>query len=208
LLRLPTGIFSQVVVADNGSTDETARLAREAGARVVSIPERGYGAACLAVLDEAPDDVVLVYMQADGSEDAREAEALVAPIFRGEADVVIGSRVMGVAAQGALRPHQVFGNWLATTLLRVFWGQKATDLGPFRAVRAGVLREIGMADRDYGWTVEMQVKAAQRGLRVVEVPVSYGLRQAGEEKVSGNWRASLRAGMKILLVIFRAVIQK
>jgi glycosyltransferase involved in cell wall biosynthesis len=132
LLRLPTGIFSQVVVADNGSTDETARVAREAGARVVSIAERGYGAACLAVLDEAPDDVVLVYMQADGSEDAREAEALVAPIFRGEADVVIGSRVMGVAAQGALRPHQVFGNWLATTLLwcsgdkgRRIWGRFA-----------------------------------------------------------------------------------
>jgi glycosyltransferase involved in cell wall biosynthesis len=206
LLRLPLGIFAQVVVADNGSTDETCVQAEKAGARVVSTREKGYGAACLRALEEAPDEAILVFLQADGSEDAAEAGHLVGPIERGEADLVIGSRVLGNAAPGALRSHQRFGNWLATRLLNLFWGAKATDLGPFRAIRAGVLRNLGMRDRNYGWTIEMQVKAAQQRLRVVEVPVSYGLRQAGEEKVSGNWQASLRAGIKILWVIARSVI--
>ena len=204
LLHLPMGIFAQVVVADNGSSDETANRARLAGARVNSITEKGYGAACLAVLAEAPDDVILVFFQADGSEDAAETTLLIEPILKGEADLVIGSRVLGVAASGALRGHQRFGNWLATRLLNLFWGQTATDLGPFRAIRAGVLRKLGMRDRNYGWTIEMQVRAAQSGLRVVEVPVRYGLRQAGEEKVSGNWLGSVKAGAKILWVIARS----
>lgn len=206
LLHLPMGIFAQVVVADNGSSDETANRARLAGARVNSITEKGYGAACLAVLAEAPDDVILVFLQADGSEDAAETSMLIEPIRRGEADLVIGSRVLGVAASGALRGHQRIGNWLATRLLNLFWGQTATDLGPFRAIRAGVLRKLGMRDRNYGWTIEMQVRAAQHGLRVVEVPVRYGIRLAGEEKVSGNWLGSIKAGVKILWVIVRSLI--
>ena len=206
LLHLPMGIFAQVVVADNGSSDETANRARLAGARVNSITEKGYGAACLAVLAEAPDDVILVFFQADGSEDAAETTLLIEPILKGEADLVIGSRVLGVAASGALRGHQRFGNWLATRLLNLFWGQTATDLGPFRAIRAGVLRKLGMRDRNYGWTIEMQVRAAQHGLRVVEVPVRYGIRLAGEEKVSGNWQGSIKAGAKILWVIARSLI--
>lgn len=206
LLRLPKGIFAQVVVADNGSSDETALEAQKAGAIVVSTGEKGYGAACLAVLEQAPDDVILVYLQADGSEDAGEAELLVGPILRGEADLVIGSRVLGEASEGALRGHQRFGNWMATSLLNLIWGQRATDLGPFRAIRAGVLRDLGMVDRNYGWTVEMQVRAAQRGLRVMEIPVRYGLRLAGEEKVSGNLRGSARAGIKILWVILRSAL--
>ena len=207
LLRLPIGIFAQVVVADNGSSDETANRARLAGARVNSIAEKGYGAACLAVLAEAPDDVILVYLQADGSEDAAETSKLIEPILKGEADLVIGSRVLGVASRGALRAHQRFGNWVATRLLNLIWGQTATDLGPFRAIRAGVLRQLGMRDRNYGWTIEMQVRAAQCGLRVVEVPVRYGLRLAGEDKVSGNWLGSIKAGAKILWVIARSVIR-
>ena len=206
LLHLPMGIFAQVVVADNGSSDETANRARLAGARVNSITEKGYGAACLAVLAEAPDDVILVFLQADGSEDASETSLLIEPILKGEADLVIGSRVLGVAASGALRGHQRFGNWLATRLLNLFWGQTATDLGPFRAIRAGVLRKLGMRDRNYGWTIEMQVRAAQHGLRVVEVPVRYGIRLAGEEKVSGNWLGSIKAGAKILWVIARSLV--
>lgn len=206
LLRLPKGIFAQVVVANNGSSDETANRALLAGARVNSIAEKGYGAACLAVLAEAPDDVILVFLQADGSEDAAESSKLIEPILRGEADLVIGSRVLGEAAEGALRGHQRFGNWLATWLLNLFWGQSATDVGPFRAIRAGVLRKLRMQDRNYGWTIEMQVRAAQCGLRVVEVPVRYGLRQAGEEKVSGNWLGSLKAGAKILWVIARSLV--
>ncbi len=206
-MRLPSGIFSQVVVGDNGSTDNTAAAARSAGAQVVSIPEKGYGAACLAVLATAPDDAVLVFLQADGSEDAAEATSLVQPILAGSADLVIGSRVLGHASPGAIRPHQRFGNWLATTLIALFWGQRLTDLGPFRAIRAGTLRTLALRDRNYGWTVEMQVRAAQLRLRVLEVPVRYGLRQAGSEKVSGNLRASFLAGLKILTVIFRAAIK-
>lgn len=206
LLHLPKGIFAQVVVANNGSSDETANRALLAGARVNSIAEKGYGAACLAVLAEAPDDVILVFLQADGSEDAAESSKLIEPILRGEADLVIGSRVLCEVAEGAIRGHQRFGNWLATSLLNLFWAQSATDLGPFRAIRAGVLRKLRMRDRNYGWTIEMQVRAAQCGLRVVEVPVSYGLRQAGEEKVSGNWLGSFKAGAKILWVIVRSLI--
>jgi len=207
LLRLPSGIFSQVVVADNGSDDNTAAIARESGATVISIPERGYGAACLAALAQAPDDAILVFLQADSSEDAAEATLLIEPILRGEADLVIGSRVLGHASKGALRSHQRFGNWLATSLIGLIWGQHATDLGPFRAIRAGLLRQLNMQDRNYGWTVEMQVRSAQLRLRLKEVPVRYGLRLAGEDKVSGNWSASLNAGTKILWVIARAAFR-
>jgi glycosyltransferase involved in cell wall biosynthesis len=208
LLRLPSGIFSQVVVADNGSNDKTAEIAKSAGATVVSISEKGYGAACLAALDQAPDDAILVYLQADGSEDAAETSFLIEPILNNTADLVIGSRVLGQASKGALRSHQRFGNWLATRLIGLFWGQHLTDLGPFRAIRAGQLRKLGMRDRNYGWTVEMQVLAAQQKLRVTEIPVRYGLRLAGEEKVSGNLNASFRAGTKILWVIFRSLVPK
>jgi glycosyltransferase involved in cell wall biosynthesis len=204
LLRLPSSIFSQILVADNGSTDQTAQIAARSGAKVLSIPERGYGAACLAALDliEDPQEI-LIFLQADCSEDASEASLVLAPLLRNEADLVIGSRVLGQAQPGALRPHQRFGNWLATSLIHFFWGVRFTDLGPFRALRAGTLRQMAMRERSYGWTVEMQVRAAQMGLRVAEVPVSSGLRLAGTEKVSGNWQASLRAGGIILSTIFR-----
>lgn len=205
LARIPPGMFVLVIVADNGSTDGTAEAARAAGAHVVRIEERGYGAACLAAVATIPDDFgAVVFMQADGSEDPADAVRLLSPLFDGRADLVLGSRVLGNAARGALLPHQQFGNWLATTLIRWFWGHAYTDLGPFRAVRLDALRSLGMQDRNYGWTVEMQVKAVRRGLRVMEVPVDYGVRVAGENKVSGNWKASVRAGAKIIAVIARA----
>lgn len=176
---------------------------------VVSIPERGYGAACLSALDALPEEItIVVFMQADGSEDSQEAAALVSPILDGRADLVLGSRVLGRAEKGSLLPHQRFGNWLATRLIRLFWGVRFTDLGPFRAIRVDTLRALGMKDRNYGWTVEMQVKAARQGLRTMEIPVRYGLRQAGTNKVSGNLRASVRAGIKILSVIGRAAIER
>lgn len=207
LLRLPSSIFSQILVADNGSSDQTAQIAKNSGAQVVSIAERGYGAACLAALETITDpNEILIFLQADASEDAQQARDVLAPLLRNEADLVIGSRVLGEALPGALRPHQRFGNWLATTLIHLFWGQRYTDLGPFRALRAGTLRQMQMRERTYGWTVEMQVRAAQMGLRVAEVPVSSGLRVAGTEKVSGNWAASLQAGVMILTTIFRLLL--
>jgi glycosyltransferase involved in cell wall biosynthesis len=201
LRSLPAGVFDRVIVAVNGSTDRTAERARAAGAEVVETAELGYGAACLAVLDQAGDDI-LVFLQADGSEDAREAVRLIEPIRNNEADLVIGSRVLGEAAPGALLVHQQFGNWLAAVLMRLRFGYRYTDLGPFRAIRASDLRRLGMRERAYGWTVEMQIRAPQAGLRVIEVPVSSGLRRAGSPKVAGNLSASLKAGYRIIRTVF------
>ena len=204
LAGLPVGLFSRVIVAANGCTDGTEAAACAAGAEVVVTAERGYGAACLeamAFLDD-PGGIVL-WLQADGSEDASQATALAEPILRNEADLVIGSRTLGEAVPGALLPHQRLGNWLALFLIRLIWGRRFTDLGPFRAIRVRDLERLGMQDRNYGWTVEMQIRAVQCGLRVVEVPVRYGLRQAGEPKVAGRLGASLRAGYVILSTVLR-----
>ncbi len=200
--RVPRGLFQTVIVADNGSTDGTAEVARQHGAIVVSEPERGYGAACLAALAAVPPDTeAVVFMQADSSEDPGEAALLLAPIAEGRADLVLGSRVMGRAERGSVRMHQAFGNRLATFLIRILFGHRYTDLGPFRAIRFESLRALDMRDRNYGWTVEMQIKALRHGLRVLEVPVSYKRRLAGEEKVSGNPIASVKAGAKILWTV-------
>ncbi len=208
LSSIPAGLFRAVIVADNGSTDRTAEVARAHGAIVVCEPERGYGAACLRALLSLPDGAeIAVFMQADASEDANEAYTLIEPIAAGSADLVIGSRTLGNAAPGALLPHQVFGNHVACFLIRLFWGHRFTDLGPYRAIRISALKQLRMRDRNYGWTVEMQVKAVKHRLRIEEVPVSYGLRIAGENKVSGNWKASLRAGVKIIWTVLRAAVQ-
>ena len=201
---MPPDLFRWIIVADNGSTDGTAAVARARGAIVVAEPERGYGAASLAALAALPAEAeIVVWMQADLSEDPSQAAELMAPIRAGEADLVIGSRTLGTAAKGALLPHQQFGNRLACFLIRMFWGHRYTDLGPFRAIRRDALDRMRMADRNYGWTIEMQIKAVRMGLRVVELPVRYGVRVAGENKVSGNWRASARAGWIILRTVFR-----
>jgi glycosyltransferase involved in cell wall biosynthesis len=206
LSHLPAGMFDCVIVADNGSTDATAEIARAHGATVVHQPERGYGAACLRAMEALPDDChSVVFLQADLSEEPQETYRLLAPLLDGRADLVIGSRTLGNAEPGALLPHQQFGNTLACTLIRWIYGFRYTDLGPFRAIRADALRALGMRDRNYGWTVEMQVRALQHGLRVMEVPVSYRRRFAGVNKVSGNWRASLAAGWKILWTIAKLV---
>ncbi|MBK9169996.1 MAG: glycosyltransferase family 2 protein [Bryobacterales bacterium] len=203
LARVPPGLYEAILVADNGSTDGTAEAARAAGATVVHEPERGYGAACLKAMAHLPPEIdVVVFMDADSSDNPAEAPRLLAPIAEGRADLVIGSRTLGEAEPGALLPHQRFGNALATFLIRILYGHRYTDLGPFRAIRAEALARIGMRDRNYGWTIEMQVKAVQHGLRVEEVPVSYAKR-IGVSKVSGNAKASVRAGVKILWTVFR-----
>jgi glycosyltransferase involved in cell wall biosynthesis len=203
LKQVPRALFKQIIVADNGSSDRTAEIARQAGATVVSEPQRGYGSACRRALASLPPEVdTVVFMDADSSDDPREAVLLLQPILTGRADFVLGSRTMGKAEQGSLRPHQRFGNELATFLIRVLFGHSYSDLGPFRAIRLDSLQKLDMQDRNYGWTIEMQIKAVQQKLRIEEIPVSYRNR-IGVSKVSGNLRASILAGIKILWTVFR-----
>ena len=198
-------VLRDVVVVDNGSRDASGVVARGAGARVVEEPRRGYGAACLAGLaalrDDPPD--IVAFLDADGSDDPRELPRLVAPILSGSADLSIGSRTLGAREPGSLTAIQRAGNRFATLLLGALFGVRCTDLGPFRAIRWRALERLGMRDRDYGWTVEMQARAARAGLRVVEVPVRYRRRQGGRSKVSGTLRGVWGAGTKILLTIAR-----
>ena len=209
LRAIPPGLFHRIIVADNGSTDRTAEIARQMGATVICEPERGYGAACLSAIATLPDNIsAVVFLQADSSEEPAEAARLLAPIFDGRADLVIGSRTLGIADPGALLAHQRFGNALATFLIRLFFGRRFTDLGPFRAIRLDKLRSLGMRDRNYGWTVEMQIRAVRAGLLIEEVPVSYHVRAAGENKVSGNAKASLQAGAKIIWTVLRLAIAR
>jgi glycosyltransferase involved in cell wall biosynthesis len=208
LLRATEPPLSAVIVCDNGSSDGTADRARAAGALVVTEPERGYGAACLAALAAAreleggPPDIV-VFADADGADVPEDLPWLLAPILRGRADLVIGSRALHTSARQALFPQARFGNLLAVTLIRLLWGARFTDLGPFRAVAWEALERVDMRDRDFGWTVELQIKAARLGLRHTEVAVRYRNRGAGQSKVSGTLTGSVRAGVKILTVIAR-----
>ncbi|HEX2711045.1 MAG TPA: glycosyltransferase family 2 protein [Candidatus Acidoferrales bacterium] len=196
--------LAQVVVVDNGSSDHTAEVARRCGAQVVSEPRRGYGQACLAgVAALEPDTGIVVFMDADGSDDPADLERLLEPIRRGEADFVVGSRSLGERERDALSRQQRLGNRLASILLRVFYGAHYTDLGPFRAIPRDALEKLSMRDTNFGWTVEMQIKARRHGLRVREVPVRYRRRRGGRSKVSGSVRGSILAGAKILWTILR-----
>ncbi len=197
--------LARIVVVDNGSRDRTAQVARDAGAQVVPEPRRGYGQACLAGLDwlaKSPPDVV-VFLDADHSDDPRELPLVLAPIAAGRAQLVIGSRVLGVHEPGAFTPVQAFGNRLSAWLMKLLWGASFTDLGPFRAIRWDVLTRLRMRDRDYGWTVEMQTRALQLGVVSTEVAVSYRRRRLGRSKVAGTLRGVLGAGTKILFTIAR-----
>jgi glycosyltransferase involved in cell wall biosynthesis len=197
-----------VIVADNGSTDGTARAAGELGARVVSEPRRGYGYACLAGIAILPADAeIVVFMDGDYSDYPVELDDLVSAMSQHQADLVIGSRVLGEHEKGSLTPQQRFGNWLATRLIRWLYGFSYTDLGPFRAIRAEALRQLRMQDPTYGWTVEMQIKALQHRMKVVEIPVRYRKR-IGKSKVSGTLSGSVKAGATILWTIGKLVAQK
>lgn len=204
---LEVGGLERVVVADNGSTDRTAAVAREAGADVVAAPKRGYGAACLAGIDylrrhaDGPPDIV-VFVDGDGSNVAAELPALVEPIESGACVMTIGAR-RRLADAGSLTAPQRFGNALATFLMRYMYGTTFTDLGPFRAVSWAALEQLGMEDENYGWTVEMQVKAAKQGVPVREVDVHNRSRIAGKSKVAGTVRGVVGAGYKILYTIYK-----
>lgn len=202
VVRGASASVSRTIVVDNGSRDATPAVARDAGAEVVVEPRRGYGQACLSGLAAAREAEVIVFLDGDWSDDPRQIPDVLAPILEGRADLVIGSRALGRSASGSHPWHAVAGTRFCVALMNLLVGTRATDLGPFRAITAGALARLGMADRNYGWTVEMQVKAARAGLRVVEVPVDYR-RRIGRSKVSGTLRGTLGAGSKILLTIVR-----
>jgi glycosyltransferase involved in cell wall biosynthesis len=195
-----------VIVVSNGSTDQTEELAARAGAVALNEPRKGYGYACLegmrwAATQNPPADII-VFMDGDYSDYASEMPDLIAPILRNEADVVIGSRALGNREKGSMTMPQVFGNWLATRMIDILYGFRFTDLGPYRAVRYDSLMALGMSDKTYGWTVEMQVRALRKKLRCTEVPVNYRKR-IGVSKVSGTVKGTVMAGYKIITTILR-----
>ena len=206
LKDIPQGLVREVIVCNNASTDRTSEVAAAHGAKVVFQPLKGYGNACLKGMEYIaqksikPD--IVVYLDADYSDHPEEMPFLIAPIREGGYDMVIGSRALGVRERGSMTPQQVFGNWLATRLIQLFFNYTFTDLGPFRAIRYDKLLEINMIDRNYGWTVEMQIKAAKKKLRCTEVAVMYRKR-IGVSKVSGTVKGTIMAGYKIILTIFR-----
>ncbi len=209
LAAIPAQV-DRVVVGDNGSSDATAELARAGGAVVVHETERGYGAACLAAIawlahNEPPD--ILVFLDADLADDPAGLPLLLAPILAGEAELTLANR-LPLAEAGALSGPQRFGSWLAGGLIRLIWGHAFADLGPFRAIRWQTYQQLGMADRNYGWTVEMQIKAAQSNLRWREIALPYACRRKGRSKVSGNLWGSFRAGTKILYLILAAFFRQ
>ncbi len=196
-----------IIVADNGSSDRTAEVARTAGAQVVSEPEPGYGAACLKGIAALPPVDVVVFVDGDHSDYTEEMDRLVDPIVEDTADLVIGSRALVKREPGAMTPQQVFGNWLATRLIRLIWGVRFTDLGPFRAISRTALDHLGMTDRTFGWTVEMQIKAIEKGLRVREIPARYR-RRIGHSKISGTVKGTIQAGIGILGMIARHALRR
>jgi glycosyltransferase involved in cell wall biosynthesis len=199
IAEVPTALAQRIIVVDNGSTDRTAEVALAAGAMVVREDRRGYGYACAAGVAAAQGQFdVLVFMDGDGSDDAKQMGSLVAPIDRQQADLVLGSRVLGSAGKGALLPHQRLGNALTTTLVRLLYGRRLTDLPPFKAIRSSVLAGLSMREMTYGWTVEMIVKCARRGYRIAEIPVAARARSGGRSKVSGTIRGTILAAYYLL----------
>lgn len=205
---IPKDIVREVIVCNNASTDSTKAVALRNGAVVKDQPIKGYGNACLKGIEyienkspeEQPD--IVVFLDGDYSDHPEEMRDLVKPILEDNMDMVIGSRALGDLESGAMQPQQVFGNWLATNLIRLFYNYHFTDLGPFRAIKWKKLQELEMTDRDFGWTVEMQVKAAKMSYKCIEIPVKYRKR-IGVSKVSGTIKGTILAGHKILWTIFK-----
>ncbi|HAQ69753.1 MAG TPA: UDP-glucose--dolichyl-phosphate glucosyltransferase, partial [Flavobacteriales bacterium] len=205
---LPKNIVRNIIVVDNNSTDNTRLNAEREGAVVLHQSIQGYGASCLKGMEFLSQQEVkpgiVVFLDGDYSDYPRELPLLTAPIESGHMDMVIGSRVLGERERFSLTPQQIIGNWVAVKMLKILYGYSFTDLGPFRAIRYDELLRLGMNDKNYGWTVEMQIKAAKMRLRCTEVPVSYKMR-IGKSKVSGTLKGSLMAGYKIITTLLRYV---
>ncbi|MDE0472605.1 MAG: glycosyltransferase family 2 protein [Ekhidna sp.] len=204
--EIPKDLVSEIIVVDNGSTDDTYEQAQSRGATTLKEPNRGYGNACLkgmahlAASTTKPD--IVVFLDGDHSDYPEQMRGLVQPLLDDEADMVIGSRALGRRDKGSMTVQQLFGNWLSTKLIKLFYGVTYTDLGPFRAIKYDCLLAIAMQDRTYGWTVEMQLKAAKLNLRTVDIPVDYRQR-IGTSKVSGTIKGTIGAGYKIIYTIFK-----
>jgi glycosyltransferase involved in cell wall biosynthesis len=202
LADLPSYLVTEVIVVDSNSTDGTPDIARRMGAQVIQEPRRGYGRACLTGIANTENPDVVVFLDGDYSDRPSELPIILAPIIEGRADITLGSRLIGKSNSGALPWHQSFGNHLAAGLIRLLYGVKISDLGPFRAGRADVLRALALEEATYGWAVEMILKGAIAGFRIVEVPVSYHPR-IGTSKISGTLKGTLGAGWFILSRIVR-----
>ncbi len=206
--EIPKGIVAEVIVVNNNSNDNTKEVAQQAGATVLDEKVPGYGRACLKGMDYLKTNTVktdiIVFLDADHSDYPEEMNMLIQPILDDKADLVIGSRALGNKERGSMTPQQIFGNWLATHLIKLFYNVSFTDLGPFRAIRYDKLLALNMQDKNYGWTVEMQVKAAKQKMRCLEIPVRYRKR-IGYSKVSGTVKGTVLAGYKIITTIFKYI---
>ena len=206
--EIPVNVVSEIVVVDNNSEDDTSGAASKNGATVLSENRKGYGYACLKgiayIENMASRPDIIVFLDGDHSDYPEELPLIVKPILENDYDLVIGSRKLGVREKGSMTPQQIFGNWLATSLIKILYGTKFTDLGPFRAIKFDKLLQLQMADKTYGWTVEMQVKAAKMKMKCCEIPVNYR-RRIGFSKVSGTLAGSVKAGFRILFTIFRYI---
>ena len=202
---LPQNLIHEIIVVDNNSTDDTARSASEKGARVVAEKRRGYGSACLKGISELDNPDIVVFLDGDFSDYPEEIIQLVEPIESGKKDFVLGSRMLIPESRSALLPQSRYGNQLAVFLMRLFFRHQYTDLGPFRAIRYESLQAIAMQDTNFGWTVEMQIKADKKGLRILEIPVKYRER-GGRSKITGTFSGTIKAGTKIIYTIFKYLL--
>ncbi len=205
--RIPPGTVDEIIVADSASTDRTVERARAAGARIVSESRRGYGRACHAGAEAAGDCGIIVFLDGDGSDCPELIPAMIEPIADGQADFVIGSRTRGAREPNSMSAHQILAGYAVGAALRLLYGVRYTDMGPFRAIKRDALMRLGMRETSYGWNLEMQMRAARAGLRIIELPVAHRRRAGGVSKVSGSLGGTLKASWRIALTFARIALE-
>jgi glycosyltransferase involved in cell wall biosynthesis len=208
IVAVPHEVVDTIIVVDSSSSDGTVEQAQAAGAHVVSLRERGYGRACRAGVEAAAGHDIIVFLDGDGSDCPELIPVLLAPLIDGRCDFVIGSRARGKRDAGSMTPHQLFAGWALGTAMRLLYGVGYSDMCPFRAIRRDALLRLGMREDTYGWNLEMQMRAARAGLRILELPVAHRRRAGGESKVSGNLRGTLRASWRILAAFMRIATER